>query len=151
MRAVVQRVSEAAVLVGGDQVAAIGRGLLVLVGVGHDDGDAECVALAAKLAGLRIFADSDGKMNLSVADVGGAVLIVSQFTLLGDARKGRRPSFTGAAAPEMAEPLLERLAEQIAGHGVDCRTGRFGAMMDVRLVNEGPVTIVLEVAGGKVL
>ncbi len=151
MRAVVQRVSEAEVVVGGRQVAAIGPGLLALVGVAPGDGEAEAEALAAKLAGLRIFADGDGKMNLSVADAGGAVLVVSQFTLLADVRKGRRPSFVGAAAPEVAEPLVERVAALVEGHGVECRTGRFGAMMEVRLVNDGPVTLVLDVAGGKVL
>ena len=150
MRAVVQRVSEASVTVAGEVVGRIGKGLLVLVGVAPDDGVAESEALATKLAGLRIFADDAGKMNRSVADVGGAVLLVSQFTLLADTSRGRRPSFVGAAGPEVAEPEVERLAALIRDHGVPCETGTFGAMMEVRLVNDGPVTLVLKVVDGRV-
>ena len=150
MRAVVQRVSRAAVRVGRAQVGAIETGLVVLLGVGHDDGEPEARALVDKLIGLRIFPDDDGRMNLCLLDVGGGVLVVSQFTLLGDARKGRRPSFTAAAPPAVASPLVDRVTELIAGHGVDVATGRFGAMMDVELVNDGPVTIVLDVVDGRV-
>lgn len=147
----VQRVSRASVTVDGEVVGEIGRGLLALVGVGSDDSVAEADALAAKLVGLRIFADDEGRMNLSVGDVGGGILVVSQFTLYGDARKGRRPSFVGAALPEVAEPLVERVADAIRGAGVDVSTGRFGEMMDVELVNDGPVTLVLELADGKLI
>ena len=144
MRAVVQRVSRARVTVDGRETGAIERGLLVLVGISPDDDEAEVSWLADKLANLRIFTDADGKMNLSVRDVAGAVLLVSQFTLYGDARKGRRPSFIRAAQGPEAETLYERCIEAIAAHGIDCRTGEFGAMMDVELVNEGPVTILLD-------
>ena len=150
MRAVIQRVSEASVVVDGEVVGEIGRGLLVLVAVAPGDGAGDSQALAAKLTGLRIFPDDEGKMNRSVSDAGGAVLLVSQFTLLADTSKGRRPSFVGAAAPEVAEPEVERLAGLIRERGVPCETGRFGAMMQVRLVNDGPVTLVLEVADGRV-
>lgn len=150
MRAVVQRVAEAAVVVGGETVGAIGAGLLVLVGVHHDDTVADAEALAAKLVALRIFRDDEGRMNRSVADIGGRVLVVSQFTLYGSVRRGRRPSFTDAAVPEAAEPLVEALQEAIVANGVPVAGGRFGAMMDVVLVNDGPVTLVLEVAGGRV-
>lgn len=151
MRAVVQRVSEASVTVEGEIVGEIGRGLLVLVGVGPEDSPAEADALAAKLVGLRIFADVNGLMNLSVADVGGGILVVSQFTLYGDARKGRRPSFVGAAPPELAEPLVRRLEQAIRDAGVDVATGSFGQMMEVRLLNDGPVTLVLELVDGKLI
>jgi D-tyrosyl-tRNA(Tyr) deacylase len=151
MRAVVQRVGRAAVRVDGEPVSEIADGLAVLVGVAPSDGDAEVVALARKLVELRIFSDDDGKMNRSVADIGGEVLVVSQFTLLGDTRKGRRPSFVGAAPPELAQPLLQRLVETIADAGVPCRSGQFGAHMEVELVNDGPVTLVLEVADGRVI
>lgn len=151
MRAVVQRVSEASVTVEGEIVGEIGRGLLVLVGVGPEDSPTEADALAAKLVGLRIFADDDGLMNLSVADVDGGILVVSQFTLYGDARKGRRPSFVGAAPPELAEPLVERLGQAIRDAGVDVSTGRFGEMMEVRLLNDGPVTLLLELVDGKLI
>ncbi len=144
MRAVVQRVSEASVVVAGQTVGAIGRGLLVLLGVTHSDGEAEAAALARKIAGLRIFEDAAGKFNLALADVGGAVLVVSQFTLYGDARKGRRPSFTGAARPEQAEPLIERFVELLRGEGLLVQTGVFGALMAVHLVNDGPVTLWLD-------
>lgn len=150
MRAVVQRVSEASVVVDGDVVGAIGPGLLVLVGVHRDDDGADVAALAAKLVSLRIFRDDDGLMNRSVRDVGGAVLVVSQFTLYGSVKKGRRPSFTDAALPELAAPLVDAVVAAIATAGVPVATGRFGAMMDVTLVNDGPVTLVVDVVGGRV-
>ncbi|HET8822311.1 MAG TPA: D-aminoacyl-tRNA deacylase [Thermoleophilaceae bacterium] len=139
MRALVQRVSQASVTVDGEQVAAIGRGLLVLLGVRRGDGPAEADRIAAKLRALRIFEDDGGKMNLSVGDVGGEVLCVSQFTLYGDSRKGNRPSFVDAAPPEEAEPLYERVREALAARG-----GVFGARMAVELVNDGPVTLLIE-------
>jgi D-tyrosyl-tRNA(Tyr) deacylase len=140
VRALVQRVSEAAVSVEGEEVARIGPGLLVLLGVRQGDGAEQADRVAAKLKRLRIFEDAEGRMNLSVDDVGGEVLCVSQFTLYGDARKGNRPSFVEAAAPEVAEPLYERVRDALGARG-----GRFGARMRVSLVNEGPVTIMLEV------
>lgn len=146
MRAVVQRVSEASVTVDGRVVGAIGRGFLLLLGVTHADGEAEAVWLARKVAGLRIFEDEAGKFNLALADVGGAALVVSQFTLYGDARKGRRPSFTEAARPEHAEPLCDRFVELLRAEGVAVETGVFGAMMAVYLVNDGPVTLWLDTA-----
>jgi D-tyrosyl-tRNA(Tyr) deacylase len=146
MRAVVQRVSEASVVIDGQVVGAIGRGFLVLLGVTHNDGEAEAAALARKIAGLRIFEDAAGKFNLALSDVGGAVLVVSQFTLYGDARKGRRPSFTAAARPEQAEPLCDRLVELLRGEGLPVQTGVFGAIMAVHLVNDGPVTLWLDTA-----
>lgn len=151
MRAVIQRVSRAEVTVDSELVGQIGTGLVVLVGVGPDDGEAEVQLLADKLVGLRIFPDDEGRMNRSVQDVGGGVLVVSQFTLYGDARKGRRPSFVGAAVSEVAEPLVAALATRVAAAGVQVATGRFGAMMEVDLVNSGPVTLILEVAGGRFL
>lgn len=144
MRAVVQRVARARVSVEGRSVGAIDAGLLVLVGVGNDDGEPQARWLADKLAGLRIFEDDGGKMNRSVADVGGAVLVVSQFTLLGDCRKGRRPSFVAAARPEHARPLVEAVADRIASAGVPVATGEFGAHMHMDLVNDGPVTLVID-------
>ncbi len=150
MRAVVQRVASAAVDVGDEVVAEIGRGLAVLVGVAPGDTAADAHALGDKLVGLRIFGDAQGRMNLSVAEAGGEVLVVSQFTLLADVRRGRRPSFTGAADPEVAEPLVAEVAARVAGHGVRCPVGRFGATMQVRLVNDGPVTVVVDVDGGRV-
>jgi D-tyrosyl-tRNA(Tyr) deacylase len=150
MRAVVQRVVEASVTVGGDVVGAIGRGLVVLVGVHRNDTAADAEALAAKVVSLRVFQDDEGKMNRSVADCGGGVLVVSQFTLYGSVRRGRRPSFTEAGLPELAEPLVERFAEAIAAAGVPVASGRFGAMMTVALVNDGPVTLVVDVADGRV-
>jgi len=146
MRAVIQRVSRAAVTVDGQVVGAIGRGFLVLVGVTHGDGQAEADWLARKVAGLRIFEDEAGKLNLSLADVGGAVLVVSQFTLYGDARKGRRPDFIQAARPEQAEPLVDYFVAQLRGQGVPVATGRFRAVMQVELVNDGPVTLWLDTA-----
>jgi D-tyrosyl-tRNA(Tyr) deacylase len=145
LRVVLQRVSEASVTVGGERISEIGPGLLLLVGVAHADGEAEADWLAQKISGLRIMGDDEGKMNLSVKDTGGAVLAVSQFTLLADTRKGKRPSFVGAAPPEEAERLFDYFCERLREAGVGrVETGRFGAMMDVALVNDGPVTIVLE-------
>jgi D-tyrosyl-tRNA(Tyr) deacylase len=143
LRAVVQRVAEAAVAVDGATVGAIGPGLLVLLGIGHDDDAAGVTALAGKIAKLRIFADDAGHMNRSVLDTGGEVLAVSQFTLLADTRKGNRPSFIAAAPPELAEPLYERFVATLRELGIEVATGRFGASMRVALVNDGPVTIVL--------
>jgi D-tyrosyl-tRNA(Tyr) deacylase len=146
MRAVVQRVSRAGVSVGGEVVGAIDRGLLVLLGVAPTDTGADARWLADKVAGLRIFNDADGKMNLSVQDVEGSVLVVSQFTLYGDCRKGRRPSFIGAAPPELAEPLYGAFVNAFRALGLPTATGRFGAMMQVELVNDGPVTLLIETA-----
>ena len=144
MRAVVQRVSRASVTVEGEVTGAIERGLLVLLGVGHDDTDERARALAAKIARLRIFGDEAGKMNLSVEDTGGSVLAVSQFTLLADTRKGNRPSFVGAAPPQEANRLYEVFCDALAALGLPVAKGVFGAHMDVDLTNDGPVTIVLE-------
>jgi D-tyrosyl-tRNA(Tyr) deacylase len=144
MRAVVQRVSRASVKVKGELTGDVGIGLLVLLGVGQDDAEADADYLAEKVAGLRIFEDDGGKMNLSVADAGGAVLAVSQFTLFGDVRRGKRPSFDEAARPEQARELYEHFVEQVRGLGLRCETGRFQAMMEVELVNAGPVTILLD-------
>lgn len=151
MRAVVQRVSKASVTVADKTVGEIGAGLLVLLGVGHDDGGTEVKALVDKVLGLRIFPDSESRMNLSVEDIAGSVLVVSQFTLLADIRKGRRPSFTNAAAPEVAAALVNDVVEAIRDRGVTVATGEFGAMMDVELLNAGPVTIVIDVSEGRVL
>ena len=144
MRAVVQRVSRARVKVGDEITGEIGKGLLVLLGVAQDDNEADADYLAEKVAGLRIFEDEAGKMNLSVAEIGGAVLAVSQFTLFGDVRRGKRPSFDAAARPERARELYQRFVERIAGLGLRCETGRFQEMMEVELVNSGPVTILLD-------
>ena len=140
----VQRVSSASVRVDGDVVGAIGRGLLVLLGVGHDDTSDNATRLAAKIASLRIFPDEAGRFDRSLLDVGGDALVVSQFTLLADTRKGNRPSFTDAARPEQAEALVEAFAEALRVAGAHVETGVFGAKMEVELVNDGPVTIVLE-------
>jgi D-tyrosyl-tRNA(Tyr) deacylase len=139
-------VSRAKVTVGEEVTGAIDCGLLVLLGVAPTDTAKEVEFLADKIVGLRIFKDDEDKMNRSVLDVGGAVLVVSQFTLYGDCRKGRRPSFIGVAAPELAEPLYEAFVAAVRGHGVLTRTGRFGAMMQVELVNDGPVTLLIETA-----
>jgi D-aminoacyl-tRNA deacylase len=144
LRAVVQRCSRACVRVDGEVVGEIGRGLVVLVGVGLQDSEADAAWLAEKLRGLRIFPDDEQNMNRSLEEVGGAVLVVSQFTLHGDARKGRRPSFIDAARPELAEPLVRAVADALRDAGVTVAEGRFGAMMDVELVNDGPVTILLD-------
>jgi len=144
MRAVLQRVSGARVRIDGQVVGEVGRGLLVLLGVAPADTEEAARWLADKIVGLRIFADAEDKMNLSVAEVGGGVLVVSQFTLYGDASKGRRPSFIAAAPPETAIPLYEKFVEAVKAHGVPVATGRFGAMMQVELTNDGPVTLILE-------
>jgi len=141
---VVQRVSRAAVRVDGQTVGAIGRGFLVLVGLKPDDSETTLRWMAEKLVGLRVFGDAEGKMNLALGDVGGALLVVSQFTLYGDASKGRRPSFIDAAPPAVAEPLYEKFVAMLRALGANVETGKFGAMMDVELVNDGPVTLVIE-------
>jgi len=148
MRAVVQRVSRAKVTVKEWTSGEIGHGLLVLLGVGHEDTEADASYLAEKIVGLRIFEDADGKMNRSVADVGGSVLAVSQFTLYGDVRRGKRPSFEAAAPPEPARRLYEFFVERVRSLGLRCETGRFQEMMQVELVNEGPVTILLDSGKG---
>jgi D-tyrosyl-tRNA(Tyr) deacylase len=144
MRAVIQRVSRASVVVDGEVVGRIDQGLLVLLGVHRDDTAAQVPWLAEKIVGLRIFNDADGKMNLGIADVGGGVLVVSQFTLHGNCDKGRRPSFIEAAPPEIAIPLYESFVNAIRAQGIPTATGRFGAMMQVELVNDGPVTLVVD-------
>ncbi|MFO7577227.1 MAG: D-aminoacyl-tRNA deacylase [Pelovirga sp.] len=144
MRAVVQRVSRAGVNVGGDRVAAIGGGLLVLLGVEQGDTEGDAAYLARKVAGLRIFEDAAGKMNLALADCGGEVLVVSQFTLLGDCRQGRRPGFSTAASPALAEPLCAAFVACLASQQLPVKTGVFRAEMAVDLVNDGPVTLLLD-------
>ena len=144
MKVVLQRCKEAKVTVQGEAVGSIGQGLMLLVGITHEDTDKEAAYLAEKIAGLRIFEDEEGKMNLSVLDIGGAILSVSQFTLYGDCRKGKRPSFIAAARPEQAEPLYNRFNEMLREKGLVVETGQFGANMDVALTNWGPVTIVLD-------
>ena len=144
MRAVVQRVSRASVKVNGVFTGQIAEGLLVLLAVAHDDDEAGADYLAAKIAGLRIFEDEAGKMNRSVMDIGGAVLAVSQFTLYGDVRRGKRPSFDAAARPERAQSLYEYFVGRLRALGLRCETGRFQEMMEVELVNHGPVTILLD-------
>lgn len=144
MRVILQRVSQASVTVEGQVISRIGPGLLILLGVGHGDGEEQAVFLADKIANLRIFEDEAGKTNLSVLDVQGAAIVVSQFTLYADTRKGRRPSFTDAALPEVAAPLVERFVELLRAQGVPTQTGQFGAHMDVEIRNNGPVTIWLE-------
>ena len=144
MRVCVQRVSEASVEVDSKTVGAIGPGLLVLLGVGQSDTPAEVTQLVDKIVNLRVFADDQDKMNRSLLDIQGQMLVISQFTLWGDCRKGRRPSFVQAADPEVAEPLYERFVDEVRGQGVVTETGRFGAMMQVHLVNDGPVTLVIE-------
>jgi D-tyrosyl-tRNA(Tyr) deacylase len=134
----------------GEVVSSIGPGLCLLVGIESGDGHADVVAAVDKISGLRVFTDDAGRMNLSIGDVGGQILVVSQFTLLADTRRGRRPSFTGAAPPAHAEPLVETMASMFADMGIPTRTGVFGAAMEVDLVNNGPVTLVLDVSEGKV-
>ncbi len=146
MRAVVQRVSRAQVAVDGEIVGEIGRGLLVLLGVTHADNKADADYLADKIAGLRIFEDGNGKMNLDITAVSGGILVVSQFTLYGDVRRGKRPSFDAAAAQQRARQLYEYFVERIRAAGLPCQTGRFQEMMQVELVNDGPVTILLDSA-----
>jgi len=145
MRAVVQRVSRAGVRVGDETVGAIGPGLVALIAATHSDQPATAIALAKKIAHLRIFDDDAGNLNRSVLDVGGSVLVVSQFTLYGDARKGRRPSYTEAARPEVAEPLIDLVAQTLRETGLTVATGRFRAYMQVELVNDGPVTLILDI------
>ncbi|MBS1852208.1 MAG: D-tyrosyl-tRNA(Tyr) deacylase [Acidobacteria bacterium] len=144
MRAVIQRVRRAQVTVDGEITGAIGAGLLVLLGVGGEDAESDADYLAEKISGLRIFEDANGKMNLSLLDVGGALLVVSQFTLYGDVRKGKRPSFDAAAPPQKARELYEYFVQKVRGAGTACETGRFQAEMQVELVNDGPVTILLD-------
>jgi D-aminoacyl-tRNA deacylase len=144
MRALLQRVSKASVTVDEQTISSIGNGLLILLGVGHGDGEEEAKFLADKIANLRVFEDEQGKTNLSILDVRGEAIVVSQFTLYADTRKGRRPSFTDAALPDVAEPLVDRFIELLRGHGVPTQTGKFGAHMQVEIHNNGPVTIWLE-------
>lgn len=144
MRAVVQRVRRASVTVDGQVVGAIGPGLLVLLGVGRDDAEGDAAYVAGKIHDLRLFADAEGRMNRSVAEVGGAVLVVSQFTLFGDCRRGRRPSYGAAAPPDRARSLYEALVARLRSAGLPVRTGEFQALMDVELVNDGPVTVLLD-------
>jgi D-tyrosyl-tRNA(Tyr) deacylase len=150
MRALLQRVTRAEVAVDGESVGAIQRGLLVLLGVGHGDEDRDAAALAAKIANLRIFEDDAGKTNLSVLEVAGAALVVSQFTLYADARKGRRPSFTAAADPDVARGLVDRFRQDLETQGVPTAGGIFGASMQVSLVNDGPFTMMLDATEGSV-
>ena len=151
MKALIQRVDSASVTVEGEVVGAIGKGLLVLLGAAPGDTGADVAALAAKLVDLRVFADDEERFNRSLRDVAGSMLVVSQFTLFGDARKGRRPGFTGAAQPEIGEPLVGEFVEVVRGEGIEVATGRFGAMMEVELVNNGPFTMLIETANGKIL
>ena len=144
MRAVVQRVSRAHVAVNGEITGKVSRGLLVLLGIAHTDSESDADYLAGKIVGLRIFDDENGKMNLAPADVGGAILVVSQFTLYGDVRHGKRPSFDAAAPPARARELYEYFVERIRHAGLPCETGRFQEMMQVELMNEGPVTILID-------
>ena len=144
MRAVIQRVSQASVTVNGESIATIARGFLVLIGVRTDDSTDDAAYIADKIINLRIFEDDAGKMNLSVTDIGGAALIVSQFTLYGDARKGRRPSFTESASGESAESLYMEVVRKVAESGIPTHIGRFGAMMQITLTNHGPVTILVD-------
>ena len=144
MRLLIQRVSHASVAVDSETISSIGNGLLILLGIGHGDGEEQASFLAEKTANLRIFEDAQGKTNLSVLDVKGEAIVVSQFTLYADTRKGRRPSFIDAALPEAASPLVDRFVELLRGHGVPTQTGRFGAHMKVEIHNNGPVTIWLE-------
>ena len=145
MRLILQRVKSASVTVAGDRIAAIDHGMLVLVGIEKEDAAEQMSRAATKLAGLRIFEDDLGRMNLDTTAVGGSVLLVSQFTLAGSLEKGRRPSFDGAAPPELAEPLVEALADRLREYGIPVATGEFGAHMEVALVNDGPVTFVLDI------
>src|SRR5690349_4189305 len=144
MCALLQRVSKASVTVEGQTISTIGKGLLILLGVGHGDGEEQARFLSDKIASLRVFEDEEGKTNLSILDVKGEALVVSQFTLYADTRKGRRPSFIDAALPALAEPLVDRFVELLRGHGIPTQTGKFGAHMQVEIHNDGPVTIWLE-------
>lgn len=151
MRNVVQRVTSGKVEVSGQVVGEIAIGFVVLVGIEHQDTEADVVAAARKIAGLRVFRDADGRMNRSLVDVGGSMLVISQFTLTGDVRKGRRPSFVGAAVPSVAEPLCERFCEIVAAEGIPVERGVFGADMTVSIVNDGPVTILVDTTDGLVM
>jgi D-tyrosyl-tRNA(Tyr) deacylase len=144
MRALIQRVSHGKVSVADEAIAEIGKGIVVLLGVGNDDGEEQAQYLAKKIAEMRIFEDEEGKTNLSLKEVGGEAIVVSQFTLYADTRKGRRPSFINAARPELAKPLVERFVELMQGHGIPTQTGKFGAHMLVEIDNDGPVTIWVE-------
>ena len=144
MRLLIQRVSKASVRVQGQAISSIGKGLLILLGIGHGDGQEQVAFLAEKVSNLRIFEDEQGKTNRSVLDVKGEAIVVSQFTLYADTRKGRRPSFIDAALPDVAEPLVNRFVELLSGHGVPTQMGKFGAHMEVEIHNDGPVTIWLE-------
>ncbi|SFS58923.1 D-aminoacyl-tRNA deacylase [Paenibacillus sp. BC26] len=144
MKVVVQRSKKASVTVDGEKVGSIDRGLMLLVGITHEDDESDIRWMAEKIAGLRIFEDEEGKMNHSVKDVGGAILSVSQFTLYGDCRKGRRPNFMAAARPEQAEALYDAFNKQLQSSGLAVETGKFGAMMDVSLINWGPVTLIID-------
>jgi len=144
MRALVQRVSKASVTVDNKVISEIGKGLVVLLGIGHGDGAEQAAFLAEKIANLRVFEDAQGKTNLSILDVKGEAIVVSQFTLYADTRKGRRPSFTDAALPEVAEPLVNYVVDLLRRHGIPTQTGKFGAHMEVEIHNDGPVTIWLE-------
>ena len=144
MRAVIQRVSRASVSVDGSVVGQIGTGFVVLLGVAEEDDQQDVIQLATRVAGLRVFEDDDGRMNLALSDVGGGVLVVSQFTLMGDCRKGRRPSFVAAAGPEKANALYESFVAELKGQGIAVETGKFRAHMEVELVNDGPVTLLLD-------
>ncbi|MFL7839408.1 MAG: D-aminoacyl-tRNA deacylase [Candidatus Promineifilaceae bacterium] len=144
MRALIQRVTNASVTVDNQVVGRIGKGFMILLGVTHSDSEAEAQWLARKIAGLRVFDDEDGKMNAALADVDGEILVVSQFTLYGDARKGRRPSYTDAARPEQAEPLVDYFVDQLRRMGYNVASGVFGAHMDVEIHNDGPVTLMVE-------
>jgi len=144
MRALIQRVKECKVEVKGSTVGAIGRGMLVLLGVGDEDSEKDCEYLLNKVVNLRIFSDDKGQMNLSLLDTGGSILVVSQFTLLGDCRKGRRPSFARAAGPEKAKILYEQFIAGLRERGIETSTGRFQEMMDVHLINDGPVTLMID-------
>ncbi|MEC1292603.1 D-aminoacyl-tRNA deacylase [Bacillus mojavensis] len=144
MKLVVQRVTEASVTVDGDVIGQIGQGIMVLVGITHDDTEEDAAYLAEKMVNLRIFDDSDGKMNLSLLDTGGEVLSVSQFTLYGDTRKGRRPNYMNAAKPDKALGLYEKWNDLLREKGIKVETGKFGAMMDVKLTNSGPVTLIMD-------
>lgn len=144
MRAVVQRVKQGSVTIEGERVAEIGQGMVILLGVGPEDSETQAAAMARKIAKLRIFSDADDKINLSVLDIEGEAIVVSQFTLYANTRKGNRPSFVDAAPPEIASPLVDRFVELLRGQGVPVQTGKFGADMLVQIANDGPVTILLE-------
>jgi D-tyrosyl-tRNA(Tyr) deacylase len=150
VRIVLQRVSRATVTVDGSVAGSIGPGLLLLVGIEPSDTEEDIEGAVEKVINIRVFPDQDGRMNLSLAETGGSVLVVSQFTLLGDVRKGRRPSYVGAAPPEMAEPMIDGMVDRLRKAGVHTETGRFGAAMEVELVNSGPVTLVMSIDRGKV-